>query len=178
LSLTNPARLLERFGLRIGAGFLRAIASAWGESAGSLEMGMLKPCRNAFCAARSLPARVLGPVLDWRAAGDRSSRLSLRYHFACLNISELDILSSVDRLAKGGAEDRTMAVNFAKRDVPPRFGARQHTVESFEAIEFALQGLRHYVVDGQLCIAEHRLGLFSSPLIAGHPPPAEFWQVV
>ena len=24
---------------------------------------MLKPCRNAFCAARSLPARVLGPVL-------------------------------------------------------------------------------------------------------------------
>ena len=35
-----------------------------------------------------------------------------------------------------------MAVNFAKRDVAPCFGARQHAVELFETIEFALQGLR------------------------------------
>ena len=34
------------------------------------------------------------------------------------------------------------------------------------------------VVDGQLCFVEHRLDLFSSALIAGHPATAEFLQVV
>jgi hypothetical protein len=70
-----------------------------------------------------------------------------------------------------------MAVNFVKRIVSPCFGAGQHAVESLETIEFALQGLRRYVVDGQLCFVEHRLDLFSSALIAGHPPTAEFFEV-
>ena len=71
-----------------------------------------------------------------------------------------------------------MAVNFAKRIVPPCFGARQHAVELFETIELALQGLRRHVVDGQLCSVEHRLDLFSSALIPDHPPTAEFLRVV
>jgi hypothetical protein len=63
LSLADPARLLERFGLRIGAGDPARNRFKCDESAGSREMGMLKSCRNGFCVARSLPARILGAVL-------------------------------------------------------------------------------------------------------------------
>jgi hypothetical protein len=98
-------------------------------------------------------------------------------HFARLDVSELDILGFVDRLANGGAEGRTMAVNLAKRIVPPCFGTGQHAVKSFEISELVLQGLRRHFVDGQLCFVEHRLDLFSSALIPGHPPTAEFLQV-
>ena len=63
LSLADPARPLERFGLRIGAGDPARNRLDMGRKRRSLETGMLKPCRNAFCAARCLPARVLGPVL-------------------------------------------------------------------------------------------------------------------
>jgi hypothetical protein len=48
-----------------------------------------------------------------------------------------------------------------------RASALANAVESSETIELALQGLRRYVVDGQLCFVERCLDLFSSALIAG-----------
>jgi antitoxin FitA len=62
-----------------------SVAIAWRQS-GSLATGNVKPWHRAFCAARSLPAAVLGPVLFCALARLAASRAALIIdspHTAC-----------------------------------------------------------------------------------------------
>ena len=118
----------------------------------------------------------LGVGLVWRAAGDRSSRLALRYHFAGLDVAELDILSFVDRLTNDGAEGRAMTVNFAERVVPPCFGARQHAVEVARSYRVCYSKVFAVMSSTDNCALWSAASTsFSSALIAGHPHFTEFF---
>ena len=63
LCASDRAREAETFQPGIGAGDGAARASTSPEQEGLQSAARLKPWRRAFCAARALPAAVLGPVL-------------------------------------------------------------------------------------------------------------------
>jgi hypothetical protein len=55
-----------------------------------------------------------------------------------------------------------VTINLAKRVVPARLGPCQHAVEPFKAIEFAIQGLRRRLVNGQTGFDESSLDFLST----------------
>jgi hypothetical protein len=116
---------------------MRAIAPAYGASAGSLHTGMFRPWRNAFLTERAFPLLVVGPVLALALVllARRCRSLSLLRSsgdFAAFDISEFNIFDLVEGSTNRGAVCGTVAVDFSQCVVAANFGAAKQALNALE----------------------------------------------
>jgi hypothetical protein len=166
----HPSALASAFGPTI----LSAIASACGASAGSFQIEIVNPCRNAFVAKRALPALSWDPCLPWRWPGWRAvvewwSRCRLYTQLARFDVAEFDACNFIDRPADGSAARFAMSVDFSKSVVSPRLGACQHSIDPLEDIDFPLQRLRRHLIDRQSRLRKNGVDFLARVLVSRRP---------